>query len=117
MNEVVKKKVLIICTFFYPDTVIAAVRMSNFAVNLKKMGYDVTVIHYGLIHRTLDESLIDKIKDINVFRVHDLTSDSNSKSFFKPLAILNKILAKFFPILHIFATYYFERKKSKLKLN
>lgn len=116
-----KKRILLICSFFFPDTAIAAVRMSNFAINLKKLGYDVTVLSYGLIHRTIDLNLDEKIKNIKVYRVHDLASsnvsNTNSSVASKISMLFNKVLAKFFPKMNLIKKYYSERLESKFRYN
>lgn len=59
-------KILIICTFFPPDTNIAAKRPYMFAKYLAYFGHDVTVICSGKISAKKDKSYND---DLNTFRI------------------------------------------------
>ena len=52
-NRKQQMNVLIIATFFPPDTAIAAVRPYLFAKYLTKMGHQVTVLRSGLLELSL----------------------------------------------------------------
>ena len=59
-------KILIIATFFPPDTAIAAVRPYMFAKYLTQMGHQVTVLRSGLLERIPDGSMSCKELGIRV---------------------------------------------------
>lgn len=59
-------KILIITTYYPPDTAIAAVRPYMFAKYLSKMGHQVTVLRSGLLDYTADRSLIEGNADVRV---------------------------------------------------
>ncbi len=48
-------KILIICTWFFPDTAIAAKRPYNFAKQLSKLGHEVTVLRSGAINNAIEK--------------------------------------------------------------
>lgn len=58
-------KILIICSFYPPDSAISAVRPYMFAKYLSRLGNTVTVLRSGAFNSTPDESYI-KLKNINV---------------------------------------------------
>lgn len=61
-----KIKVLMLVTFFAPDSSISAVRPSMFARYLSKAGCDVTVIRSGRINGKADNSLWKHVKDLRI---------------------------------------------------
>ncbi len=50
-------KILILTTWYYPDTTIAAKRPYYFAKYLSEFGHDVTVIRSGLVDKAIDKNL------------------------------------------------------------
>ncbi|MBQ7832903.1 MAG: hypothetical protein IJ336_04915 [Lachnospiraceae bacterium] len=56
--------ILIITTYFLPDTAIAAVRPYMFAKYLSQNGHRITVLRSGMAHRNLDRSL--DYDDLNI---------------------------------------------------
>ncbi len=72
-------KVLIITTFFPPDTAISAVRPYMFAKYLTKLGYDVTVCRSGEINAFTDSDLQNSIDGMRVFSY--LGADSPAEKF------------------------------------
>ena len=59
--------ILIITTYFLPDTAIAAVRPYMFAKYLSQNGHRITVLRSGMAHRNLDRSLNYEDLDISVY--------------------------------------------------
>ena len=58
-------KILLIATYFSPDTAIAAVRPYMFAKYLNELGHDVTVVRSGIINNVADDSL-PRLKNVRV---------------------------------------------------
>lgn len=72
-------KILIIATFFPPDTAIAAVRPYMFAKYLTKMGHQVTVLRSGLLECIPDSSM--PYRELGIRVVSWLGEDSPAERF------------------------------------
>ena len=100
--------ILIICTWFRPDTAIAAKRPYMFAKILSERGHNVTVIRSGLIHKVIDESFdesnfnfkIVSYFDSNSVRIAKVSAANNAKQIlsFLPFPFYN-LLKKILNIL------------------
>ena len=55
------KKLLLVCNYFAPENTIAAVRLSNLARYMIKMGYEVTILTEKKEYRLADETLTEDI--------------------------------------------------------
>lgn len=71
--------ILIITTFYPPDTAIAAVRPYMFAKYLSQMGHHVTVLRSGMIDCTTDSSLVRE--DPNIRIISYMGENSASERF------------------------------------
>lgn len=71
--------ILIITTYYPPDTAIAAVRPYMFAKYLSRMGHQVTVLRSGLLDCTADGSLRGETPDVRVITY--MGEDSASERF------------------------------------
>lgn len=71
--------ILIIATFFPPDTAIAAVRPYMFAKYLTKMGHQVTVLRSGQLSYTADHSM--PYRELGIRVVSYLGEDSPAERF------------------------------------
>lgn len=87
-----KMNILIICTYFPPDTAIAAVRPYMIAKHLSLKGHKVTVICSGIINRIADSdsydlSNIDVIPCLNHNQNFDnkLNAENNSVKYIKKI--------------------------------
>lgn len=84
-------KILIICTYYPPDTVIAAVRPYMFAKYLSEMGHEVTVLRSGVISGVGD-LFFEKSKQIRV--ISYLGPNSQAELFEKGLSGKGEVTSK-----------------------
>lgn len=73
-------KILMIATFFPPDTAIAAVRPYMFAKYLTRAGHDVTVIRSGEINNKID---VSGLYDIGFCRVLSYLGDNSAAEVYR----------------------------------
>jgi len=85
-------KILIICTYYPPDTAIAAVRPYMLAKYLTKLGYTVTVIRSGEFYNKPDESFIDENLAVKVYSY--LGEDSPVERYLRGEAIASDDVVK-----------------------
>ena len=80
--------ILIICTFYPPDTAISAVRPYMLAKYLSKHGHHVTVLRSGMINKTADE-FYPALNDVRV--ISFLGENSQAERFARGEAMYNKV--------------------------
>lgn len=91
--------ILIICTWFPPDTAIAAVRPYMMAKYLAEQGHSVTVLRSGLIHRSADTRFYAPLKNVEVLSYYgpDAPSDKVERGEEIPAAVAVKSRIDFLP--------------------
>lgn len=91
-------RILIVTTFFPPDTAIAAVRPYMFAKYLCKMGHEITVLRSGEINSMADDSVFKQLNQVKVYSYlgeNSLAEKFERGEVAKP--VINKSRASFLP--------------------
>lgn len=92
-------KVLIIATYFPPDTAIAAVRPYMFAKYLKEAGHDVTVLRSGELSKKPEDSQFFQQLDVPIYSYlgSDSPAERHARGEWKPRASAGKSRIWFIP--------------------
>lgn len=102
-------KILIICTYFPPDTAIAAKRPYMFAKYLSEFGHSVTVLRSGFIEKTPDKSFDENTCGFKIVTYSDFKTGkgvlNRKRLLFLPLPLYNFALKTYRFIVEPFKVY------------
>ena len=101
-------RILIICKAFAPDSIIGAIRLTQFAKYFSYYGNDVDVICSGNNSWVDDNNLLDGLSKVNIFRYESIVSDNKNQKRRKKSSLLrkNKLLNKIAHLLYDPYKYY-----------